>query len=130
MARTRLTRPTPWRLFVRLSCGCDLLARRSLGVTLFKGGNGHPEIVAPLDQRPRQYRILDVGPVGNPGAPFFGCDLGFDQLNGANKVSQYLPDYCGLSYRTFACCLKTGWCIHLGAPDGSVRHIQFMDPNG
>ena len=73
---------------VPLSRGCHLLAQRSLGVTLFKGGNGHLEIVAPLDQRPRQYRIFDVGSVGNPGALLFGCDFGFDQLNGANKISQ------------------------------------------
>jgi hypothetical protein len=43
-----------------------VLVPSSLGVTLFKGGNGHLEIVAPLDQRPRQYRILSVGSVENP----------------------------------------------------------------
>jgi len=53
---------------VTLRRGCYQLVRRSLGMTLFKGGNGRLEIVAPLDQRPRQDRIPDVGSVGNPGA--------------------------------------------------------------
>src|SRR5260221_10756874 len=109
------------------SCGCHLLVQRSLGVTLFKGGNGHPEIVASLDQRPRQDRILDVGTVGNPGALFFECDVGFDQLNGANKISQYLTNDCDLSYRTFAPCLKTSLYVHLRAPNVLVRHISCMD---
>jgi len=61
--------------------------------------------------------------VGNPGALFFGCDVGFDQLNGANKISQYLTNYCDLSYCTFARCLETRLYVHLRAPNGLVRHI-------
>jgi hypothetical protein len=101
---------------VPLGRGCYLLVLRSLGVTLFKGGNGDLEIAAPLDQRP-------------PGALFFGCDVGFDQLNGADKISQYLTDDCDLSYRTFACCLKTSLDIHLRAPNGLVRDTWCMDPD-
>jgi hypothetical protein len=112
---------------VPLSRGCYLLVLSPLGVTLFKGGNGHLEIVAPLDQRPRQYRILNVGSVGNPGALFFGCDVGLDQLNGANKISQYLTNYCDLSYCTFARCLKTRLYVHLRASNGLVRHIKSLD---
>jgi hypothetical protein len=119
--------PPQRRLFMPSSRSCYRLLLRSLGVTLFKGGNGDLEIVAPLGQRPRQYRIPDVGPVGNPGARFFGRDVGFDQLNGANKISQYLSNDCDLSYRTFARCLKTSLYVHLRAPNGSVRHIWCMD---
>jgi hypothetical protein len=111
-----------------LSRGCHrLLQRRSLGVTLLESGNGRLKIVASLDQRPRQDRILDVGSVGNPGARFFGRDVGFDQLNGANKIRQYLTDDRDLSYRTFAPCLKTSLYVHLGAPDVLVRHISCID---
>ena len=67
-----------------------LLVRRSLGETLFKGVDGHLEIVAPLDQGPGQHWILDVRAIGNAGALFLGRDLAFDQLNGADKISQVL----------------------------------------
>jgi hypothetical protein len=109
------------------SRGRYLLVPRPLGVTLFKGGNCHPQIVAPPDQRPRQYRIHDVGPVGNLGALFFGCDVGFDLLNGANKISQYLTEYSDLSYRTLARRLKTRLHVHLLVPSVLVRHIQGLD---
>ncbi|MET3844599.1 hypothetical protein [Bradyrhizobium sp. OAE829] len=114
LAVSQRTKPPPRPpAAVPLSRGCHLLVQRSLGVTLFKGGNGHLEVVAPLDQRPRQYRIFDVGSVGNPGALLFGCDFGFDQLNGANKISQHLADCCDLSQSAFACCLKTSVYVHL-----------------
>jgi hypothetical protein len=103
--------------FVLLSRSCYLLVLRSLGETPFKEGNGHLEIVAPLDQRPRQNRILGVGSVGNPGAPFFGCDVGFDQFNGPNKISQHLTNHSDLSYGNFVRGLKLGLHIHLPAPN-------------
>ena len=71
---------------VALSRRC-LLVRRSLGETLFKGVDGHLEIIAPLDQGPCQHWILDIRPVGNAGALFLDRDLAFDQLNGADKIS-------------------------------------------
>ena len=49
---------------------------------------------------------------------FFGLDLAFDQLNGADKISQYLTNHC-----SFARCLKMRLHTHLGAPDDLVRHI-------
>ena len=104
------------RLLVALSRRC-LLVRRSLGETLFKGADGHLEIIAPLDQGPCQHWILDIRAVGSTGALFLGRDLAFDQLNGADKISQYLTNHCG-----FARCLKTRRHAHLGAPDDLVRH--------
>jgi hypothetical protein len=53
-----------------------------LGETLLKNGNGHVEILAPLEQRPRQHNI---GSVRDPGARFLSCNVGFDQLNDPNK---------------------------------------------
>jgi hypothetical protein len=85
---------------VALSRRC-LLVRRSLGETLFKGVDGHLEIIAPLDQGPCQHWILDIRPVGNAGALFLDRDLAFDQLNGADKISQYFTNHC-----SFARCLK------------------------
>jgi hypothetical protein len=64
--------------------------RRSLGETLFKGVDGHLEIIAPLDQGPRQHWILDIRPVGNAAALFLGRDLAFDQLNGAARSASIL----------------------------------------
>jgi hypothetical protein len=101
---------------VALSRGC-LLVRRSLGETLFKGIDGHLEIIAPLDQGPCQHWILDIRPVGNAGALLLGRDLAFDQLNGADQLNQYPTNHC-----CFARCLKTRLHTHLGAPDDLVRH--------
>jgi hypothetical protein len=91
--------------------------RRSIGKTLSKGVDCHLEIVAPIEEGTRQHWIPDVGPVGNAGAFFLGRDLAFDQLDGADKIRQYLTDHC-----SFARCLKTGLYIHFGAPNGLVRH--------
>jgi hypothetical protein len=106
----------PRRLCVALSRGY-LLVRRSLGETLFKGADGHLEIIAPLDQGPCQHWLLNVRSVGNAGALFFGRNLAFDQLNGADKINQHLTNHC-----SFARCLKTRVHTHLGAPNGLVRH--------
>ena len=105
---------------VALSGRC-LLVRRSLGETLLKGVDGHLEIIAPLDQGPCQHWILDIRPVGNAGALFLGRDLAFDQLNGADKISQYLTNHC-----SFARCLKTRLHTHLSAPNDLVRHTQRL----
>ena len=105
---------------VALSRRC-LLVRRLLGETLFKGVDGHLEIIAPLDQGPCQDWILDIRPVGNAGALFLGRDLAFDQLNGADKISQYLTNHC-----SFARCLKTRLYTHLDAPNDLVRHTQRL----
>ena len=53
----------------------------------------------------------------NAGALFLGRDLAFDQLNGADKISQCLTNHC-----SFARCLKTRLHTHLGAPNDLVRH--------
>ena len=94
-----------------------LLVRGSLGETLLKGVDGHLEIIAPLDQGPCQHWILDIRPIGDAGALFLDHDLAFDQLNSADKISQYLVNHC-----SFARCLKTRRHTHLGAPDDLVRH--------
>jgi hypothetical protein len=102
--------------FVVLSRRC-LLVKRSLGKMLFKGVDCHLEIVAPIEEGARQRWIPDIGPVGNAGAFFLDRDLAFDQMDGADKIRQYLTDHC-----SFARCLKTGLYIHFGAPNGLVRH--------